>query len=175
MIGVVLSLEFDVEHKGRTGSLKSVRRRGALYRTEFLRLSWAFKKKYAHYYSRYDQIIFVHDNVPPNIVALVKSYLKTVNWEVLIRHIHQTLALSSTTCFVRGHMTCLGCTSNQQKISKIELPQNIKRSSNAVSAWCQKGSDGEYIECNIKFRFYTINTQFWLTRNKTNFSFHRYS
>ena len=35
---------------------------GALYRTQLMRLSRALKEKRAHYYSRHDKIILLHDN-----------------------------------------------------------------------------------------------------------------
>jgi len=45
---------------------------GALYRTQLMKLSRALKKKRAHYYSRHDRIIFLHDNARPHVAALVK-------------------------------------------------------------------------------------------------------
>ena len=35
---------------------------GVLYRTQLMRLSRAFKEKHAHYYSRHNKIILLHDN-----------------------------------------------------------------------------------------------------------------
>ena len=55
---------------------------GALYRTQLMRLSRAFKEKRAHYYSRHNKIILLHDNARP-YVAAVKTYLETLKWEVL--------------------------------------------------------------------------------------------
>lgn len=56
---------------------------GALYRTQLMRLSRALKEKRAHYYSRHDKIILLHDNARPHVAAPVKTYLETLNWEVL--------------------------------------------------------------------------------------------
>jgi len=56
---------------------------GALYRTQLMRLSRALKEKRAHYYSRHDKVILLHDNARPHVAAPVKTYLETLNWEVL--------------------------------------------------------------------------------------------
>lgn len=56
---------------------------GALYRTQLMRLSRALKEKRAHYYSRHDKIILLHDNARPHVAAPVKIYMETLNWEVL--------------------------------------------------------------------------------------------
>jgi len=51
---------------------------GALYRTQLMRLSRALKEKRAHYYSRHDKIILLHDNARPHVAAPVKTYLETL-------------------------------------------------------------------------------------------------
>ena len=56
---------------------------GAFYRTQLMRLSRALKEKRAHYYSRHDKVILLHDNARPHVAAPVKTYLETLNWEVL--------------------------------------------------------------------------------------------
>ena len=56
---------------------------GALYRTQLMRLSRVLKEKRTHYYSRHDKVILLHDNVRPHVAAPVKTYLETLNWEVL--------------------------------------------------------------------------------------------
>lgn len=56
---------------------------GALYRTQLMRLSRVLKEKRAHYYSRHDKVILLHDNARPRVAAPVKTYLETLNWEVL--------------------------------------------------------------------------------------------
>jgi len=53
---------------------------GALYRTQLIEPS---KEKRAHYYSRHNKIILLHDNARPHVAAPIKTYLETFNWEVL--------------------------------------------------------------------------------------------
>ena len=43
-----------------------------------MRLSRALKEKRAHYYSRHDKIILLHDNARPHVAAPVKTYLETL-------------------------------------------------------------------------------------------------
>ena len=61
-----------------------------VYRTQLMRLSQAFKEKRAHYYSRHDNVSFLHDNARPHVAVPVKTYLELLKWEVLP---HQTLLL----------------------------------------------------------------------------------
>ena len=56
---------------------------GAVYRTQLMRLSRALKERRAHYYSRHDKVILLHDNACPHVAAPVKTYLETLKWEVL--------------------------------------------------------------------------------------------
>ena len=55
---------------------------GAVNRTQLVRLSRALKEKRAHYYSRPDKVILLHDNARPRVAAPVKTYLETLKWEV---------------------------------------------------------------------------------------------
>jgi len=50
---------------------------GALYRTQLMRLSRALKEKRAHYYSRHDKIILLHDNARPHVAAPVNLFRNT--------------------------------------------------------------------------------------------------
>ena len=58
---------------------------GAVYQTQLMRLSWALKEKRAHYYSRHDIVILLHDNTCPHVAAPIKIYLETLKWEVFYR------------------------------------------------------------------------------------------
>jgi len=65
---------------------------------------WAeHSRKNAHYYSRHDKIILLHDNVRSHVVAPVKTYLETLKWEVLSHppYSPDILFLPTTTCFDR--------------------------------------------------------------------------
>ncbi|EGI67225.1 Mariner Mos1 transposase [Acromyrmex echinatior] len=48
-----------------------------------MRLNQALKEKRAHYYFRHDKIILRHDNARPHVAAPIKTYMETLNWEVL--------------------------------------------------------------------------------------------
>ena len=56
---------------------------GAVYRRQLIRLSRALKEKRAHYYSRHDKVILLHDNARPHVVAPVKTYFETLKCEAL--------------------------------------------------------------------------------------------
>ena len=88
---------------------------GALYQTQLMRLSRALKEKRAHYYSRHDKIILLHDNTRPHVAAPVKIYLETLKWEVLLRRILQTLLLPTYHLF-RSMTHGLSSTSHHMKI-----------------------------------------------------------
>ena len=90
---------------------------GALYRTQLMRLSRALKEKRAHY-SRHDKIILLHDNARPHVAAPVKTYMETLNWEVL-PHPPYSPDIVPSICFDRWRMACLSSTSHHMKISKI--------------------------------------------------------
>ena len=95
----------------------------ALYRTQLMRLSRTLKEKRAHYYSRHDKIILLHDNARPHVAAPVKTYLE-IKWDsnrkfYPTRRILQTLLLPTTTCSDWWRMVCLSSSSHHMKIPKI--------------------------------------------------------
>jgi len=56
---------------------------GDRYRTQLMRLSRTLKDKRPQYNERHDKVILQHDNAQPHIAKVVKTYLKTLKWEVL--------------------------------------------------------------------------------------------
>ncbi|GFU38207.1 mariner Mos1 transposase [Trichonephila clavipes] len=56
---------------------------GDPYRTQFMRLSRALKDKRPQYNEKHDKVILQHDNAPPHVAKVVKTYLETLKWEVL--------------------------------------------------------------------------------------------
>lgn len=56
---------------------------GECYRMQLIRLSRALKEKRPQYAKRHDKIILQHDNARPHVAFVVKTYLKTLRWEVL--------------------------------------------------------------------------------------------
>ena len=90
--------------------------------TEYNWWDWAeHSKKNAHYYSRHDKIILLHDNARSHVAAPVKTYLETLKWEVLLHppggaRILQTLLLLTTTCSDWWRMACLHIIWRYQKL-----------------------------------------------------------
>ena len=70
---------------------------GTLYRTQLMRLNRALKEKHAHYYSRHDKIILLHDNTR-HVAAPVRTYLETLKWELLPHPPYSSLLLLTTIC-----------------------------------------------------------------------------
>ena len=90
---------------------------GAVYRIQLMRLSRALKEKRAHYYSRHDKVILLHDNTRLNVAAPVKTCLEHSSGKFHpTRRIHKTLLLLISTYFDRWRMTCLSSTSHHMKI-----------------------------------------------------------
>lgn len=56
---------------------------GALYRRQLIRLKRTLQENRPEYADRHDKVILQHDNARPHIAKPVKTYLKTVGWEVL--------------------------------------------------------------------------------------------
>ena len=93
---------------------------GALYRTQLMRLSRAFKEKRALYYSRHDKIILLHDNALPHVAAPVKIYLETLKWEVPPAVFSRYCSFRLPLVPINGRrMACLSSTSHHMKIPKI--------------------------------------------------------
>jgi len=113
------------------------------------------KKKHAHYYSRYDKIILLHDNTRPHVAAPVKTYLETLKGKFyLTHHILQILLLPTTTCS-EWRMACLSSTLHHIKIPKIindwiasKDEAFFRRSIHMLSERWEKvvASDGHYFE-----------------------------
>lgn len=56
---------------------------GDRYRRQLMCLSRALKEKRSLYEQRHDKVILLHDNARPHVAKPVKTYLKTLKWEVL--------------------------------------------------------------------------------------------
>ena len=56
---------------------------GNLYRLQLMRLSRALREKRPQYAERHDKVILQHDNARPHVAQVVKTYLETLNWEIL--------------------------------------------------------------------------------------------
>jgi len=57
---------------------------GDRYRTQLMRLSRALKDKRSQYNERHDKVILQHDNARPHVAKVIKTYLETLEWEVLL-------------------------------------------------------------------------------------------
>ena len=53
------------------------------YRTQLMRWSRALREKRPQYEQRHEEVILQHDNARPHVFKPVKTYLKTLKWEVL--------------------------------------------------------------------------------------------
>lgn len=56
---------------------------GERYRLQLMRLSRALTEKRPLYEQRHDKLILLHDNARPHVAKPVKTYLETLQWEVL--------------------------------------------------------------------------------------------
>lgn len=56
---------------------------GDLYRRQLMRFNRALQEKRPQYKDRHDKVILLHDNARPHVSKVVKTYLKTLKWEVL--------------------------------------------------------------------------------------------
>lgn len=56
---------------------------GDRYRLQLMRLSRALKEKRPLYEQRHDKVILLHDNARPHVAKPVKTYLETLQWQVL--------------------------------------------------------------------------------------------
>ncbi|GFY01232.1 mariner Mos1 transposase [Trichonephila clavipes] len=53
---------------------------GGRYQTQF-RFSGVLKEKRAHYHSKHDEIILLHNNARPQVAVSVRTFFETFNWE----------------------------------------------------------------------------------------------
>ena len=58
------------------------------YRLQLIRLSRALREKRPEYEQRYDKVILLHDNARPHVAKVVKKYLETLKWDVLLHPLY---------------------------------------------------------------------------------------
>ena len=61
---------------------------GDRYRLQLIRLSHALREKRPEYEQRHDKVIFLHDNARPHVAKVVKKYLETLKWDVLLHPLY---------------------------------------------------------------------------------------
>jgi len=84
---------------------------GDRYRTQLMRLSRALEDKWPQYNERHDKVILQHDNARPHVAKVVKTYLETLKWEVLLHPPYSPDVLPLTiTCFDQWHTAWLTST-----------------------------------------------------------------
>jgi len=57
---------------------------GNRYRLQLIRLSRALWEKRSEYEQRHDKVILLHDNARLHVAKVVKKYLETLKWDVLL-------------------------------------------------------------------------------------------
>ncbi|GBP39284.1 Mariner Mos1 transposase [Eumeta japonica] len=126
-----------------------------------MRLSRVLTEKRPQYYSRHDKIILLHDNTCPHVTVPVKNYLKTLDWEVLLRPPYSPDIGPSIICSGQWYMLCQSNGLHHIKILKVRLirgqPQKIRSSSDLESQRCLK--DGKNLllvmdNTSIKIKLY---------------------
>ena len=80
---------------------------GNRYRLQLLRLIQSLKEERPPYFQRHDKVILLHDNAPPHVAKPVKSYLETIQWEVLPHPPHSPDTLPSDFHLFRSMAQCL--------------------------------------------------------------------
>ena len=56
---------------------------GNWYQMQLMPLNQTLKEKQPQYQERHDKVILQHDNTWPHVARPVKTYLETLDWEVL--------------------------------------------------------------------------------------------
>jgi len=57
---------------------------GDRYRLQLIRLSRALREKRPEYEQRHDKVILLHDNIRLHVAKVIKKYLETFKWDVLL-------------------------------------------------------------------------------------------
>jgi len=94
---------------------------GDQYRLQVIRLSRALREKRPEYEQRHDKVVLLHDNARPHVAKVVKKYLETLKWDVLLHPSYSPdIALSDYWLFRRMQQVTGSLLSQKSKIgSKI--------------------------------------------------------
>ena len=64
------------------------------YGRQLIRLNCALREKRPKYEQRHDKVILLHNNARPHVAKVVKKYLETLKWDVLLHPYSPDIALS---------------------------------------------------------------------------------
>jgi len=94
------------------------------YRLQLIRLSRALREKRPEYEQRHDKVILLHDNARPHVAKVIKRYLETLKWDVLLHPPYSPdIAPSDYWLFRRMQQVTGSLLSQKSKIdSKIGSP-----------------------------------------------------
>jgi len=90
---------------------------GDRYRLQLIRLSRALRGKRPEYEQRHDKVILLHDNARPHVAKVIKKYLETLKWNVLLHLLYSPdIALSGYWFFRKMQQVTGSLLSQKSKI-----------------------------------------------------------
>ncbi|KAG5317326.1 MOS1T transposase, partial [Pseudoatta argentina] len=172
--------ELLLQQQKRKGFLRKTKypwlEAGDRYRLQLMRLSRALKEKRPLYAQRHDKVILLHDNARPHVAKPVKTYLKTLKWEVLPHPLYSPDIAPSDFHLFRSMAHGLA----DRRFHSYEEAQKwidswiaskdmsfFRRGIHVLPERWEKvvSSDGQYFKQNVCFP-YILNTSFYFVKKQ---------